>query len=572
MTGTENAAIDPPRGSRLDVEAVRRDFPALAQRVHGRPLAYLDSAASAHKPEAVLAAQDRCYREYYSNVHRGVHTLSQRATEAYEQARSRVARFLGAASEREIVFVRGATEGINLVAQTLGRRRVAAGDEVLITEMEHHSNIVPWQMLCEERGANLRVAPIDDRGQVIPEEFERRLNERTRIAAFGHVSNALGTINPVREMTAAAHAAGAVVLVDGAQAAPHFRLDVQELGCDFYVFSSHKVYGPTGVGALYGRLALLEEMPPYQGGGEMIRSVTFEKTEYASPPARFEAGTPAIAGAIGLAAALDYLDGLERAAIERARRGSSSLRHRGAESRSRSSADRHRGAQGGGAVVRRRRRARPRCGHDPRPRGHRGARRPPLRPAGHAALPCAGHRAGLPGDLQSPRRDRSAGRRSAQGTRGLSLMSDLLALYQEVILDHNKRPRNYGEIAEAEHRAEGNNPLCGDRLIVDVTLDADRVVDVKFRGQGCAISTASASLMTEAIKGKTVDDANALFELFHEMLTGDPSVPAQVSSELGKLAVFSGVREFPIRVKCATLPWHTLRAALRQPGVAVSTE
>lgn len=309
--------IDRPSGAALDVEAVRRDFPALAQKIHGHPLAYLDSAASAHKPEAVMAAELRCYREYYSNVHRGVHTLSQRSTQAFESARSRVARFLGAASDREIVFVRGSTEGINLVAQTWGRRRVSAGDEVLITELEHHSNIVPWQMLCEERGANLRVAPIDDRGEVIPEEFHRRLNERTRIVAFSHVSNALGTINPVREMTAAAQAAGAVVLVDGAQAAPHFEIDVQELGCDFYVFSAHKTYGPTGVGALYGRLELLEQMPPYQGGGEMIRSVTFEKTEYAPPPAKFEAGTPDIVGAIGLAAALDYLDGLDRAAVQR---------------------------------------------------------------------------------------------------------------------------------------------------------------------------------------------------------------------------------------------------------------
>ena len=317
MAGTDKAAVDRPRGAALDVEAVRRDFPALDQKVHGRPLAYLDSAASAQKPEAVIAAQDRCYREYYSNVHRGVHTLSQRATTAYEEARARVARFLGAASEGEIVFVRGSTEGINLVAQTLGRRRVSAGDEVLITEMEHHSNIVPWQMLCEERGARLRVAPMDDRGQVIFEEFERRLSERTRIAAFVHVSNALGTINPVRRMTAAARAAGAVVLVDGAQAAPHFPVDVAELGCDFYVFSSHKIYGPTGVGALYGRRELLEAMPPYQGGGEMIRSVTFEKTEYAPPPARFEAGTPDIVGAIGLGAALDYLDGLDRAAVRR---------------------------------------------------------------------------------------------------------------------------------------------------------------------------------------------------------------------------------------------------------------
>ena len=318
MAGTRRATTaSGPEAARLDVDAVRRDFPALTLEVNGRPLAYLDSAASAQKPAAVLAAQERCYREYYSNVHRGVHTLSQRATEAYEAARERVRQFLGAASEREIVFVRGSTEGINLVAQTYGRRHLGPGDEVLITEMEHHSNIVPWQMLCEQRGARLRVAPIDDRGEVILDEFRRRLSERTRITALVHISNALGTINPVREMAAAARSAGAAVLIDGAQAAPHLPLDVQELGCDFYVFSSHKAYGPTGVGALYGRLDLLEEMPPYQGGGEMIRSVTFEKTEYAPPPFKFEAGTPDIVGAIGLAAALDYLDGLGRAAVMR---------------------------------------------------------------------------------------------------------------------------------------------------------------------------------------------------------------------------------------------------------------
>ncbi len=301
----------------LDVERLRQDFPALSLEVNGRPLAYLDNAASAHKPVAVLAAEERCYREYYSNVHRGVHTLSQRATEAYEAARRRAQRFLGAASEREIVFVRGSTEGINLVAQTLGRQRLGAGDEVLITAMEHHSNIVPWQMVCEQTGARLRVAPIDDRGQLELDEFHRRLSERTRIAAFVHVSNALGTVNPVAEMTRAARAAGAVVLVDGAQAAPHMPIDVTELGCDFYVFSSHKAFGPTGVGVLYGRLEHLEAMPPYQGGGEMIRSVTFERSQYAPPPFKFEAGTPNIAGAIGLAAALDYLGGIDAVAMAR---------------------------------------------------------------------------------------------------------------------------------------------------------------------------------------------------------------------------------------------------------------
>ncbi len=299
----------------FDVERVRQDFPALELRVRGKPLVYLDSAASAQKPLAVLEAVERCYREYYSNVHRGAHYLSHQATEAYEEARAKVQRFLNAPSPREIVFLRGTTEGINLVAWSYGRTHVGEGDEVLITAMEHHSNIVPWQLLCEEKGARLLVAPIDDRGEVILEDFERLLSPRTKLVAIAHVSNALGTINPVREMTEMAHARGVPVLVDGAQAAPHLRVDVQELGCDFYAFSSHKLFGPTGVGALWGRFELLEAMPPYQGGGEMIRSVTFEKTEFAEPPARFEAGTPNIAGTVGFGAAIDYLDSLDREAI-----------------------------------------------------------------------------------------------------------------------------------------------------------------------------------------------------------------------------------------------------------------
>lgn len=300
---------------RFEVEKIRRDFPALDLEVHGKPLVYLDNAASTQKPVAVLDEEERCYREYYSNVHRGVHYLSQKATDAYEKARDKVRDFVGAARSEEIVFVRGATEGINLVASTYGRQRVQAGDEVLITEMEHHSNIVPWQMLCEQVGATLRVAPIDDRGEVVLEEYEKLLNERTRMVGLVHISNALGTINPVSHMIEMAHDHDVPVLIDGAQAAPHLKVDVQALDCDFFVFSGHKMFGPTGIGALYGRWDLLSSMPPYQGGGEMIRSVTFAKTDYADPPARFEAGTPNIVGAIALGAAVDYLEGIGLEAI-----------------------------------------------------------------------------------------------------------------------------------------------------------------------------------------------------------------------------------------------------------------
>jgi cysteine desulfurase/selenocysteine lyase len=294
---------------------VRADFPILAQKVQGRPLVYLDNAASTQKPRAVMDAIAACYGEYYANVERGVHTLSQQSTAAREAAREAVRRFLNAPSAEEIVFVRGTTEAINLVAASWGRRNLEAGDEILVTELEHHSNIVPWQLLCEERGAALRVAPIDDRGEVILEELERLLSPRTRLVAVAHVSNALGTVNPVREIAERAHRAGALVLVDGAQAAPHLAIDVQDLGADFYAFSGHKVYGPSGIGALWGRSELLAAMPPWQGGGGMIRTVTFAKTTYAAPPHRFEAGTPAIEAAIGLGAALGYLTALGLPAV-----------------------------------------------------------------------------------------------------------------------------------------------------------------------------------------------------------------------------------------------------------------
>lgn len=294
--------------SNYDVEKVRADFPILQQRVHGHPLVYLDNAATAQKPRAVIEAISRYYERDNANIHRGVHYLSERATEEFETARKVVQQFLHAARASEIIFVRSATEAINLVAQTYGRVHVNAGDEVLITAMEHHSNIVPWQLLCEEKRATLKVAPINDRGELIVQEFERLLSPRTKIVALGHVSNALGTINPVKQLVAMAHGRNIPVLLDGAQAVPHLSVNVQDLDCDFYAFSGHKLYGPTGIGILYGKQALLEAMPPYQGGGDMISSVTFEKTSYNKVPHKFEAGTPDMSGAVGLRAAIEYLN------------------------------------------------------------------------------------------------------------------------------------------------------------------------------------------------------------------------------------------------------------------------
>ncbi len=296
--------------SHFDVARVRADFPILTERVHGKPLVYFDNAATSQKPRAVIDAEQHFYQSLCSNVHRGVHDLSERATQAYEATRVKLQRFLNAAESREVIFVRGTTEAINLVASTYGRKNVGAGDEVLISAMEHHSNIVPWQMLCEEKGASLRVAPISDRGELILEEFEKLLGPRTKLVAVTHVSNVLGTINPVREIVATAHRRNIPVLLDGAQAAPHVAVDVRALDCDFYTISGHKLFAPTGIGALYGKAKLLEAMPPYQGGGDMIASVTFEKTIYNSLPYKFEAGTPNIAGTLGLSAAIDYLNRL----------------------------------------------------------------------------------------------------------------------------------------------------------------------------------------------------------------------------------------------------------------------
>lgn len=293
--------------SRYDVAKIREDFPILRRQVHGKPLVYLDNAATTQKPQAVIDAIAEYYTSGNANIHRGVHFLSQTATDAYEAARETVRHFVNAESSGEITFVRGATEGINLVAQTYGREHVGAGDEVLITALEHHSNIVPWQMLCEEKGARLRVVPINDAGELLLDQFESLFNPKTKFVAVSHVSNALGTVNPIAQIVEMAHRRNIPVLVDGAQAAPHTRVDVRALDCDFYTFSGHKVYGPTGVGVLYGKRALLEAMQPYQGGGDMIRSVTFEKTTYNQLPYKFEAGTPNMAGVIGLAVALNYV-------------------------------------------------------------------------------------------------------------------------------------------------------------------------------------------------------------------------------------------------------------------------
>ncbi|HWF39244.1 MAG TPA: cysteine desulfurase [Candidatus Acidoferrales bacterium] len=311
--GNASAPVQAPEAqstSGYDVEKIRGDFPILRQKIRGKPLVYLDNAATTQKPQAVINTITRYYERDNANIHRGVHFLSEHATEEHDEARATIQHFINAADSKEIIFVRGATEAINLVAQSYGRAHIGAGDEVLITAMEHHSNIVPWQFLCDEKGAKLRVAPINDAGELVLDEYANLLGPKTKIVAVTHVSNALGSITPLRQMIELAHAQNIPVLVDGAQAIPHLKVDVQALDCDFYAFSGHKVYGPTGIGVLYGKAALLDAMPPYQGGGDMIASVTFEKTLFNKLPFKFEAGTPDICGAIGLGAAIRYVESL----------------------------------------------------------------------------------------------------------------------------------------------------------------------------------------------------------------------------------------------------------------------
>jgi cysteine desulfurase / selenocysteine lyase len=312
LTKAVREALAPSsRCERFDVHRLRKDFPLLSLKVHGKPLVYLDNGATSQKPQIVIDALNRYYTEENSNIHRGVHFLSERATAAYEEAREKLRRFVNAGSLQEIIFVRGTTEAINLVTQSYGRAFLKEGDEIIISAMEHHSNIVPWQILCEQVGARLRLIPINHDGELVIDEYRRVLNEKTKFVSVTHVSNALGTIVPVKEIVQLAHERSVPVLVDGAQAVPHLKVDVQDIGCDFYAFSGHKLFGPTGVGVLYGRAELLEAMPPYQGGGDMISLVTFEKTHYNVLPYKFEAGTPNIAGGIGLGAAIDYLNGLD---------------------------------------------------------------------------------------------------------------------------------------------------------------------------------------------------------------------------------------------------------------------
>ena len=546
----------------LDPARVREDFPALAQEVHGRPLVYLDNASTAQKPRVVAEAMRRMLEEECANIHRGVHTLSTRATDRYEGARETVRRFVNAGDSREIVFTRGATESINLVAQTFGRAVVGPGDRVLISTLEHHSNLVPWQMLCAERGAELVAIPLDARGQLDLGRIDELLSPRTRIVALSQVSNAIGTITPLQEIIPLARGEGAAVLIDGAQAAPHLRVDVRALDCDFYCFSGHKLYGPTGTGVLYGKRERLSAMPPWQGGGDMILSVTLGESLYAEPPQRFEAGTPNIAGIVGMAAAIEYLESLGLESIAEYERR---LLDHGTSVLSRDprpTDDRHGREQDSHPVLRAPRHPPSRRGHGPRLRGHRRPHRPALRPAVDGPLRGPRHDPGVALVLQHPGRARRPRPGLDQGRGDVPMNPSLRDLYQRLILEHNAHPRNFGPLRAHTHEGMAHNPLCGDTVTLRLRLDEGTIAEARFEGNGCAVSRASASLLTLALACTTPEEASAISAELHKLLSRGPEHAEANTVLLGELVSLEGVREVPARLRCATLPWEALRTAL----------
>jgi cysteine desulfurase/selenocysteine lyase len=562
-TSPDTAAV---RAARFDPLRARADFPILAELVRHKPLVYLDNANTTQKPGMVLEALDAFYRHTNANIHRATHQLGELATAAYEGARTKIARFLHAQNGAEIVLTKGCTDGINLVAQSFARPRLRPGDEILVSWMEHHSNIVPWQLVCAQTGARLRAVPIDDEGELRLDEFDRLLTEKTRLVAIIHVSNTLGTIVPVRAIVDRAHAYGVPVLVDGAQSVGHLPVDVQALDCDFFAFSSHKMYGPTGSGALYGKRAWLEEMPPYQGGGDMIASVTFERTTYNAVPYKFEAGTPNIAGAVGAGAAVDYLSQFDMASV--AAHEDDLLTYATArmleipglrilgEARDKTGVlsflldGIH--AHDIGTILDREGVA--------------------IRTGQHCAQPVM-DRFGVPATarasfaLYNTRDD--VDRLIDAVVRAREIFDGSgkgPSVYQDVILDHNRRPRSCHVMKDPTAVSEGENRACGDRVTVFLRLDGDRIADVSFDGPLCAIAKASASLMTECVRGRHIRYVDTLADSLSMVLQGVAA--STLPDQVGGLKVFSTFRDYPSRLTCVMLGWEALQNALQSAAAA----
>lgn len=558
-------------------ESIRADFPILDQQVNGQPLIYFDNAATSQKPRIVIDTLRHYYERDNSNVHRGMHELSNRATVAFEAAREKVARYLNAASHEEIIFTRGATESINLVANTWGAKFLREGDVILLTEMEHHSNIVPWQLLAERTGAQLRFLPINDRHELALDRLGEFLTPEVKLFSFVHISNSLGTINPAAELCAAAKKVGALTLLDAAQSAGHLPLDVQALGCDFLALSGHKMCGPTGIGALYGRKAVLETMPPWHGGGDMIETVRFEKSTWKQPPHRFEAGTPDISGAIGLGAAIDYIEAIGRQTIFDHDAKITQYAH---EKLLTIPGLRVLGPPLGtprGAVlsfVLGEAHA-----HDVVTQANEHGLA--LRGGHHCTQPLM-HKLGLTSSARASfyfyntlaEVDRMVEilTPSLDSTETAAFSLPLGEIYEMVVTDHSRRPRNFGELpGEEVVHVHGDNPSCGDTIDLHAHFGPDKVENLKFTGSGCTVCMTSASLMTVKLKGKSRAEAKRLMHLFHDQVAAAPTAAnGPAPRELGDLNVLSGVRKFPQRVKCAMLAWRAFEQALQEADAGVT--
>ncbi len=569
----------------FDVEAIRRDFPILSRSVRGRALVYLDSAATSQKPRQVLDAVRRYDEEANANAHRGVHALAEEATRLYEDARERVARFVGAADAREVVFVRNATEGVNLVAHAWGDANLREGDEVLVTVMEHHSNLVPWHLLAQRTGARVRAVPVQDDGRLDLDAFRAMLGPRVRLVAVTHVSNVLATINPVADLARAAHEAGARILVDGAQAVPHLPVDLRSIGADFYVFSGHKMLAPMGIGVVVVARERHDEMRPFLGGGEMIREVEVDASSYADPPWRFEAGTPNVEGAVGLAAAVDYLSalGLEAVAQHTRRLGARArevlrevpgVRLFGPEP----------GPDSSGSVV-----SFTLEGVHPHDIAQVLDRFGIAIRAGHHCAQPLMKRFEVPATARASfylynteQEVDFLARCLVEATREFAptrlapvappalpdpVLPDATGdgeSDREVILDHYLHPSGQEPVDGAQVEWWGRNPLCGDEVTVRARLDGERIGGLQVLGRGCSVSVASGSILASELKGRTIAEAFRLLRGLKALLRGEP-LPGDL--DLGDLKALRGLKDLPVRVKCALLPWTTFEEGMERAGV-----
>lgn len=566
----------------VNPETLRRDFPILGRSMNGRALVYLDNAATTQKPRAVIDALVRYYEETNANIHRGVYALAEEATRQYEAARAKVAAFVGAPRDRQLVFVRNATEAINLVAHAWGDRNVAEGDEILVTGMEHHSNLVPWHLLAQRTGAVVRGVPVREDGRLDLDEFRRLLGPRTRLVSVVHASNVLGTLNPVAEMARLAHDAGAAILVDGAQSVPHAPVNVRDLDCDFLAFSGHKMLGPMGVGGLYVKEARFDDMGPFLGGGEMIREVSIADSTYADPPWRYEAGTPNVADVIGLGAAVDYLNALGMDAVAAHDRELGRLaRSRLADVPGIRLLGPEPGPDSTGSLV-----SFHLDGVHPHDVAQELDRRGIAVRAGHHCCQPLMKRFGLPATSRASfyvynrpsdvdalvealhEVVRGYGPRpvpvggvpgpgdSASAARDEEPRDEL---FREVVLDHYLHPAGREPVESPQVEWFGKNPLCGDEVTVRLRLDDCRIAGIQVAGHGCSISVASGSMLAQALKGRTVEEAKRLLRGMKAMFKGETLPP---DLDLGDLEALQGVKDLPVRVKCALLPWTTFEEGM----------